>query len=271
MRLLVFGGWGQLGSELAAVVEGRHDLHRPLRPDVDVTDSDRVRETVQTVRPDAVVNAAAFHQVERCEEDPGAPLAVNAVGAGNVARAAAQSGARSVFVSSDYVFAGDEPDGYSEDAALGPVNAYGVSKAAGEWLARLANPSGLVVRGSALFGHAGSPGKGGNFVETILTRAAAGQPLSVVDDVVIAPTAGRAMAERIVALLEHDAPPGTYHAANGGRCSWYEFAREIVEAGGLSAEVTPRSSDGDPVRRPSCSVLLDTKSAGVGLTPARPW
>jgi dTDP-4-dehydrorhamnose reductase len=271
MRLLVFGGWGQLGSELAAVAEGRHELLRPRRTDVDVTDPERVREAVDGARPDAVVNAAAFHQVEECEQDPGLAFAVNAVGARHVARAAATFGARSVFVSSDYVFAGDLAKGYEEDEVLGPVNAYGASKAAGEWLVRQANPDSLVVRGSALFGHAGSSGKGGNFVETILAKASAGQLLSVVDDVVISPTAARDMAERIVALLEHKGPPGTYHAANEGRCSWYEFAREIVEAAGLQAEVSPRPSHDDPVRRPSCSVLLDTKSPALGLAPARHW
>jgi len=152
-----------------------------------------------------------------------------------------------------------------------PINVYGVSKAAGEMLCGLACPDSLVVRGSGLFGHAGSSGKGGNFVETILAKATAGEPLFVVDDQVTSPTAARDMAGRILLLLERGAPPGTYHAANTGSCSWFEFARAILEVSAVSADLTPRSSDGDPVKRPRCSVLLDTKSPTLGLPPARPW
>jgi dTDP-4-dehydrorhamnose reductase len=271
MRLLVFGGWGQLGSELAAVAEGRHQLLRPTRSEADVTDRAAVDRVVSEVRADAVVNLAAFHQLEQCERDPGAALAVNAVGAWNVAGASRAAGSRCVYVSSDYVFGGEEPKGYLEDAPAAPVNAYGASKAAGERLVRLACPDSLVARGSSLFGHAGSSGKGGNFVETILGRAAAGESLSVVDDVVMSPTAARDMAERILLLLDHKAPPGAYHLANGGRCSWYEFAGAILEIAGVSADLTPRSARGDSVARPACSVLLDTRSAALGLPAARPW
>jgi dTDP-4-dehydrorhamnose reductase len=271
MRLLAFGGWGQLGSELAAVARDRHELIRPTRTEADIADPDAVGRAVSDAQPDAVLNLAAFHQVERCEDDPGAALAVNAVGARNVARSAHMAGARCVYVSTDYVFDGGEPKGYEEDAPVHPINAYGVSKAAGEMLSGLSCPDVLVVRGSGLFGHAGSSGKGGNFVETVLARAAAGESLSVVDDQVTSPTAARDMAERVLLLLERDAPPGTYHAASAGRCSWFEFAGAILEIGGVSADLRPRSSDGDAVKRPRCSVLLDTKSTALGLPPARSW
>jgi dTDP-4-dehydrorhamnose reductase len=271
MRLLVLGGRGQLGTELAAVAEGRHQLVRPTHAEVDVRDRRAVEGAVAQARPDVVVNAAAYHKVERCEEEPEMAFAVNAVGAANVARAAAAFRARSVFVSSDYVFGGDQPKGYEEDDPVGPVNVYGVTKATGEWLVRLAPLDSLVVRGSALFGHAGSSGKGGNFVETIMARAVAGEPLSVVDDVVMSPTAARDMAERILLLLERDAPAGIYHLANAGRCSWYEFARAIVEMAGFDVALAPRSSAHEVVHRPRCSVLLDTKSAALGIPPARPW
>jgi dTDP-4-dehydrorhamnose reductase len=271
MRLLAFGGWGQLGSELAVVASEGHELIRPTRAEADVTDREAVDRVVSAARPDAVLNMAAFHQVDRCEEDPGAAVAVNAVGAWNVAHAAALARARCVYVSTDYVFDGDEPKGYGEDDPVHPINAYGVSKAAGEALCGLACPDSLVVRGSGLFGHAGSSGKGGNFVETVLARAAAGEPLSVVDDQVTSPTAARDMAERILLLLERDASPGMYHAANAGRCSWFDFARAILDLSAVSADLTPRSSDADRVRRPRCSVLLDTKTIALGLPPARSW
>jgi dTDP-4-dehydrorhamnose reductase len=271
MRLLAFGGWGQLGTDLAAVAEGRFELVRPTRIEADVTDPDQVERAVASTRPDVVLNAAAFHNVELCEADPARSFAVNAAGPMHVARAASRVGARCVFVSSDYVFDGAASTGYREDDTPCPVNVYGISKAAGERAVRLACTDSLLVRGSGLFGHAGSSGKGGNFVETMLSKARAGDAISVVDDQVFSPTATRDMAERIVLLLERSVPPGIYHVANSGTCSWYRFARTIFELAGLEADLSPRPSLDVGVRRPKNSVLLDTRSAGLGLPTARPW
>lgn len=271
MRLLVFGGWGQLGADLAAVAEDRHDLIRPRSAEVDVTDASAVDEAVRATRPDAVIDAAAFHKVELCEEDPARSFAVNAVGALNAARAARRDGARCVFVSSDYVFDGERPGGYAETDPTGPLNVYGVSKAAGERLVQNASPDALIVRGSGLFGHAGSSGKGGNFVETMLAKAEAGDAISVVDDQIFSPTSTRDMAERILLLLERRVPPGIYHVANAGSCSWYGLARRVFELSGVDADLSPRPAGEQGVRRPRHSVLLDTRSAGLGLPPSRPW
>lgn len=271
MRILVLGGWGQLGADLAIAARARHELVCPRHADCDVTDADVVARTVLEERPDVVVDAAAFHKVELCEADPTTSFAVNAIGAWNAARAARAAGARFVFVSSDYVFDGERPPGYDEDAPTSPLNVYGVSKVAGERLARNACPDSLVVRGSGLFGHAGSSGKGGNFVETMLGKAAAGEPISVVDDQIFSPTSTRDMAERILLLLERRVPPGTYHVANAGACSWYTFARAIFDLAGLPVDLTPRPAGEQAVRRPACSILLDTRSAALGLRPARSW
>ena len=271
MRVLAFGGWGQLGSDLAQAAQGRHELLRPRHADVEVTDAKAVRDAVMGKRPDAVLNAAAFHKVELCEEDPLRAFEVNAVGALNVARAAREAGARCVFISSDYVFDGENPHGYAEDHPVAPLSVYGVSKAAGERLVLTACPDSLVVRGSGLFGHAGSSGKGGNFVETMLAKAEAGEAISVVDDQVFAPTSTRDMAERILLLLERRVPPGVYHAANSGSCSWYRLARTAFELAGIEADLTPCPAGEQSVRRPRCSILLDTRSAALGLPPNRPW
>ncbi len=271
MRLLVFGGWGQLGSDLALVASGRHDLIRPRHADVDVTDAEAVRAAVEGVRPDAVVNAAAFHKVELCEADPERAYAVNAAAPLRIARAAYAVGARSVFISTDYVFDGSQAAGYREDDAVGPLNVYGLSKAAGEAAVRQADPGAMVVRGSGLFGHAGSAGKGGNFVDNMIRRARAGEALSVVDDQHLAPTATHDMAERILLLLESTAPPGIYHAANAGSTSWFGLASRAIELAGVEGRVERQSTDQAPPRRPASSVLLDTKSAGLGLPKNRSW
>jgi dTDP-4-dehydrorhamnose reductase len=271
VRLLVFGGWGQFGAELALAAEGRHELLRPTHLEADVTDEVAVEAAVRAARPDAVVNAAAFHQVERCEVDPGTAMAVNTVGAIKVARAAAGAGARVVLVSSDYVFDGEKGIGYAEDDRPSPVNLYGVSKAAGELGVRIVSSDSMVVRLSGLFGHAGSSGKGGNFVETVLSRASAGEPLSVVDDQRLSPTAAADAAARLLQLLDGAAPSGTYHLANQGSCSWFELAAAVLELSGLEARLTPRSTGPDEVRRPRVSVLADTRTGPLGLAPARPW
>jgi dTDP-4-dehydrorhamnose reductase len=271
LRLLVIGGWGQLGADIAQAGVPRHELTRPPHSELDVTDAQAVERAIAEARPDVVINAAAFHKVELCELDPQRAYAVNAAGALNVARSARRAGARTVFISTDYVFDGERPGGYAEDDVVAPLNVYGLSKAAGEAAVRTADPSALVVRGSGLFGHAGSSGKGGNFVDNMIKRARAGEPLTVVDDQVFAPTSTRDMAERILQFVEREAPPGNYHAANGGSCSWYALARRAVELSGLDTRVTPSRTGDAPVRRPRTSVLLDTKSGPLGLPPSRSW
>jgi dTDP-4-dehydrorhamnose reductase len=271
LRLLVIGGWGQLGTDIALAADQRHELIRPRHAELDVTDARSTERVISETKPDVVLNAAAFHKVELCEQDPDRAFGTNAVGAENVARAARKAGARSVFISTDYVFDGERPDGYTEEDPVGPLNAYGSSKAAGEAAVRTADPSSLVVRGSGMFGHAGSAGKGGNFVDNMIERAKAGATLTVVDDQVFAPTATRDMAERLLLLIEQSAPPGIYHAANAGRCSWYELARRAIELSGLKADIRPTRTVEGAVRRPVSSVLLDTKSTRLGLPANRAW
>jgi dTDP-4-dehydrorhamnose reductase len=271
MRLLVFGGWGQLGADIASVAAGRYELVRPPHGEVDVTHRESVHAAIGEHRPDAVINAAAFHKTEECERRPLTAFEVNVVGAVNVARSCREYGARCVYVSSDYVFEGSNPHGYAEDDPTGPVNLYGISKAAAERAVRIDCPDSLVVRGSSLFGHAGSSGKGGNFVETMLAKAAEGNPISVVDDLFFAPSATHDMADRILLLLERRVPPGTYHVANTGSCSWYQFARKIFELAGMGAVLLHRPAEQDAVRRPRHSILLDTASARLGLPPNRHW
>jgi dTDP-4-dehydrorhamnose reductase len=271
VRILVFGGWGQLGTDLALACEGRHDLVRPRRSEVDLADADAVRRAVGQGRPDFVIDAAAFHKVEACEQQPAAAFAVNAVGAWSVARAAAERGARPVFVSTDYVFDGANEAGYVEADAPRPVNVYGVTKAAGERLVELAAPGALIVRASGLFGHAGSSGKGGNFIETMLALASRGEPISVVDDRTFSPTSTADLARRLLLLLESGRAEGIYHLTNAGSCSWFELAQATFELARVQADLSPRASLPGDVPRPRSSVLLDTRTQAEGLPPAPPW
>ncbi len=227
---------------------------------------------VEDARPSIVLNAAAFHKVERCETEPALALATNESGARNVARAAATGDARCIFVSTDYVFDGTSGLPYAEDDPVSPISMYGRSKVAGERAVLESASDALVIRTSGLFGHAGSSGKGGNFVETIIAKAENDETISVVDDQVFSPTSTRDLAERILLLAEGHVPAGIYHATNDGQCSWYELARMTLDQAGLPADLSPTRTDPNgPVRRPPFSVLLDSKGMALGLPRPRHW
>ena len=229
-----------------------------------------------------MINSAAFHQVDRCEDDPAQALKVNAVGALNVARASNALGAKCVYISTDYVFSGgrappkqgvtDEANSYSESDHPSPVNVYGVSKLAGELLTATTQPKALIVRVASLFGVAGARGKGGNFIETILKNARANGKLQVVNDQFMTPTYAMDAANAIIRLLEMGIS-GIVHVTNAGACTWYTVASKAIEFTGLSASVQPIQSSTYPskARRPTNSALNTSLLTKILGTPPRPW
>jgi dTDP-4-dehydrorhamnose reductase len=271
-RILLIGANGQLGSDLARVLAGPR-LVALTRRELDVTDAAAVERAIGEIHPGLVVNTAAFHRVDDIEADPEPAFRVNAVAVHHLARSCARHAARLVHFSTDYVFGGGRPGPYAEDAPPAPLSAYGTSKLAGEYLVRQASPRHLVIRSSGLYGVAGSSGKGGNFVETMLRLARDGKRLRVVDDQVLAPTFTADLAEAVGRLLAADPPGGVYHVTSGGACSWFEFARRIFELTGLTPDLEPTTSEayGAPARRPANSVLRNTRLAALGLPPLRPW
>jgi dTDP-4-dehydrorhamnose reductase len=271
-RIVLIGANGQLGTDLAAVLAGP-GLVPLTRRDLDVTDPAAVDRTLAALAPAVVVNTAAFHRVDDIEADPHLALAVNGAAVHHLARRCARRGTRLVHFSTDYVFGGAGDGPFVEDAPPAPVNAYGVSKLAGEQLVRNADPRHLVVRSSGLYGVAGASGKGGNFVETRLRLAREGKPIRVVDDQVLGPTYTADLADAVGRLLAADPPGGTYHLTHAGSCSRFEFARRIFGLCGLEADLAPTTSEafGAPARRPRHSVLANTRLAALGLAPLRPW
>jgi dTDP-4-dehydrorhamnose reductase len=274
-RVLLLGANGQLGTDLRRALPAAALV--PLtRGELDITDPDAVGRALDAHRPAWVVNTAAFHRVDDIERDDGSArlaFTVNAAAVGELARATARRGARLLTLSTDYVFGGGPPGPYAEDAPPAPVNVYGESKLAGERLVRDASPEHLVVRSSGLYGLAGSSGKGGNFVETMLRLARAGQDVTVVDDQVLGPTYTADLADAIGRLLAADPPGGVYHLTNAGACSWFEFARRIFALCGLAPKLEPTTSAAyaAPARRPAHSVLANTRAPALGLSPLRPW
>lgn len=274
MRIAVIGANGQVGSDVVRAAQAAgFDVDRVLHAECDVADKASVVARLAGVQSgDVVVDTAAFHRTDACEAKPELAFSVNAVGAQHVADAAHDRGASVVYLSSDFVFDGDKRTPYLESDGPRPINTYGVSKLAGEMLASQSNPQTYVVRISSVFGVAGSSGKGGNFVESIIEKARTGEPLTVVDDIVMAPTSSSDAATLLVALIAKRAPYGVYHLANAGSCSWHKFATAILELTGST--VRPSAAHARPApgaaRRPAYSVLASERLAALGLH-TRPW
>jgi dTDP-4-dehydrorhamnose reductase len=216
-------------------------------------------------RPDVVIHAAAYTDVDGAEAHPDRAFAVNASGSRHVAQGAAEAGARLIAVSTDYVYDGAKDGPYREDDPVAPLGLYGASKLEGEREILKAKPDAVILRTAWLYG------EGKNFVETILRLARERDELRIVDDQRGSPTAVADLATVIAALLQTPCA-GVYHAVNAGACSWYEFAREILRLAGIDRRVVPiRSSElVRPAKRPANSVLDCGKLAALGLT-LRPW
>lgn len=265
MRILLLGASGQLGSDIARLwKDPAVTLITANRLAADVTDGDAVLALVEKTRPEVVINTTAFHNLPVCEQDPETCFRVNVIGGWNVARAAAQHGAAIVQFSTDYVFDGSKGTPYLEEDARRSVNVYGASKIATEDVVRQANAEHLVVRVSGLYGLAGSAGKGGNFVETMLRLAREGNPINVVSDQVTAPTNTAEIAEALLPLVREGAR-GTIHLAAGEGCSWHTFAGAIFEIAGLSPDLSAVTTAqlGGPVTRPIYSVLGSARAPAL--------
>lgn len=262
--ILVTGGGGMLAAALGSIFGDEVDL--VSRSALDITDPDAVRDAI--AGRVAVINAAAYTAVDDAESHEDDARAVNARGPENVARACAETGARLIHVSTDYVFAGDATTPYAEDAAPNPTSAYGRTKLAGEIAVMAAHPRGAsVVRTAWLYGAGGR-----SFVATMLAKARAGDPVSVVTDQVGQPTWTRDVAVRIRNLLE--APAGVYHATNSGSCSWWDLAVAVYDEIGADVHLVSPTTSADFVRpapRPAYSVLGDGAAHAAHIPPLRPW
>ncbi|MGH9156884.1 MAG: dTDP-4-dehydrorhamnose reductase [Acidimicrobiales bacterium] len=250
MRILLTGGGGQVGRELVTAFAG-HDVVAPGRAHLDVADRDSVLVAVEAFRPDAIVHAAAWTDVDGCEADPDRALAVNALGTRHLAQAARRAGAHLCYLSSDYVFPGDATSPYHEWDDPGPRSVYGRSKLGGE---RELAPGDTVVRTSWVNGRHGK-----NFVKSILAASATRNELTVVDDQHGCPTFAEDLAAMVRRLVLARLP-GIFHVTNQGATTWWGLARDVFVAAGLdpdrvrpvtSAELVPPR----PAPRPAWSVL----------------
>ena len=270
MKIAVIGSTGQLGTELMKTLNDDHELVGLTHQDIEVADYDSCL-ILKEHRPDIVITTAAFHKTDQCEEEPLKTFSVNALGARNVALVSKEIAATAVFISTDYVFDGSKKKPYTEDDVPAPINTYGISKLASEHFTRQ-NPKHYIVRIASVFGAAGASGKGGNFVETMITKAKKNETITVIDDMWMSPTYTKDAASILKGILELQLPFGVYHATNKGYCSWYQFAQEIFQITGLNPTLTPIKTEqlSLKARRPRFSALTSTKLSRYNIEP-REW
>jgi dTDP-4-dehydrorhamnose reductase len=269
MKVLLIGANGQLGTDLFKVLQAAGDTVVPVtHAQLDVCSDARVAEVLANAQPDVVINTAAYHKVEECEKNAALAFQVNGSAAMNLALACHKAGAVLVHFSTDYAFGGyPKTTSYEETDRPAPVNVYGTSKVVGEYLIPAYTDRYFVLRVCGLYGTAGSSGKGGNFVETMLKKAAAGDAIRVVDDQVLTPTYTGDLARAVRELIV-TGKFGLYHLSSEGECSWYDFTRHIFKCANLQAQLTPvKSSDfASPVKRPAYSVLSKAKVRALGVS-----
>jgi dTDP-4-dehydrorhamnose reductase len=264
MKVMILGASGLLGKALVREWSGDDVLGLGSK-DVDIRDPGKVREVVEKARPDWIVLAAAYTDVDGCESHPDLAFAVNRDGAANVAQAAKHIGAKLLFLSSDYVFDGKKTTPYEADDVRNPQSVYGRSKAEAEVGLLEVLPECCIARPSWLFGAGGKC-----FPDTILRLAASRPTLDVVNDQRGCPTYSVDLARAIIGLC-HNQARGIVHVTNSGDCSWFEFAQEIVRGAGFATEVRPVSSQqmARPAPRPGYSVLSPKSLQQYGIsTPA---
>ncbi len=271
MKVLIIGANGQLGSDLVKAMADWNLI--PLtHEDIEICDFRQTRETITKAKPEVVINTAAYHKVDECEEKIDKTFWVNTYAVRNLAQVCKDLDCVLVHMSTDYVFGGEKTSPYTEEDMPNPLNVYGVSKLAGEYFVKNVCEKYFIVRTSGLYGVAGSSGKGGNFVETMIRLAKEEKPIRIVNDQTLSPTYTKELAHKIKYLIQMG-KYGLYHITNNGECSWYEFAKTIFELTGLKPNFSPTTTEefGANALRPRYSVLDNRNLRDIGLEEMKNW
>lgn len=268
MKVLVTGARGLVGGPLVRRLSADHEVAAHDLPELDVRDAAVLDAALKRIRPECVVHLAAWTDVDGAERDPAGAAAVNADGARNVAQACRAVGAAMLYVSTDYVFDGTKGSPYLEEDVTNPLSLYGRTKLDGERHVRAIAPRWWIVRCQSIYG-AGKK----SFVDAILARAATGAALSVVSDQRVSPSWCEDVAQALQAVLV-SAPPGVYHAANSGSCTWYECARaalDLTGQGKVPIQPVAASTLARPAPRPATSSFDCSKLEAATGIKMRPW
>ncbi len=263
-RVLLIGGSGRLGTAIRQQWSDC-EIAAPPHQELDLADARAVRDALDAVRPDVFVNAAAFHDVDRCEDEPQEAFAINAAAVGEAARSARDRGIVFATVSTDYVFDGAAHEPYGESSPPHPISFYGASKLAGEYLVESLHMEAYVVRTCGLYGAASSRRRS-SLIERVLQTSSGEPPLRVVEDVVASPTFAGDVAAALRRLIGTKSF-GLYHAVNTGPVSWYDFACEAARQGGVEIAIQPIPAAQWKQRaaRPRFSALRNAKLDALGI------
>jgi dTDP-4-dehydrorhamnose reductase len=268
-QVLITGGNGQLGTDLAEQLADRAQVRSVSHAELDITDDAAVAAAIEATAGGTVFNCAAYHNVDLCETEEAMSFKVNVTAVKRMAQACASADVKLVHFSTNYVFDGRRDEPYAEDDRPDPRSVYAISKLAGEYAALSYAPRALVVRGSGLYGLHGSGQKGGNFITRVLQRAREGQQIRMVSDQRLQPTFTRDLATAVIEAADKDAA-GVAHLTAAGACSWLEFTEAIYELAGIDVTIEPVTTSG-PVDRPLNGVLARPRADSLGLTPLREW
>jgi dTDP-4-dehydrorhamnose reductase len=269
MKIAIIGSTGQLGTDLMKILQNEHEVIGLTHKDIEVSDYESCL-ILKKYKPEIIINTAAFHNTDQCEEEPLKAFSVNSIGAKNVATISKEINAITVYISTDYVFDGSKKEPYTEEDIPNPINTYGISKLAGELYTKQ-NPKHYIIRVASLFGVAGASGKGGNFVETMIKKALNKEAINVVDDIWMSPTYTKDAALIIKKILKVNLSYGVYHATNKGYCTWFQFAQEIFKLTGLTPIIKPIKTDQLQMKakRPRFSALESVKLPKYGIQTRR--
>lgn len=274
-RLVVIGASGQLGSEIVKVFKSSSwEVRSLVHRDIEVSSPQSIKNALLPFNPEVVINTAAFHDLNACEQDPQKAMTVNAWGVKYLADWCTQHRATLVHISTDFVFGGNltRRKQYKEKDQIFPQSAYAISKAAGEMILQSSRAKYILIRTSGLYSVAGSSVKGGNFVDLMITKARRREKIKVVNDQIVSPTYAKNVAENLNLLLKSGGL-GLYHMTSQGKCSWYMFAKTIFKLAGLNPSliaVKTEAFDPQPVR-PQYSVLENSRLVQRKLDKMAHW
>lgn len=269
-KILLIGKIGQLGTEIIKDVNSFNFEIFPFdKEELDVTNESQVKEKIEKIKPNILINTSAYHVVAACEENPLAAMAVNFVAVDKMAKLCKRYSIKFITYSTDYVFDGEKGTPYTENDRPNPLQIYGISKLAGEYAALNSYPEEtFVIRTSALYGgKTGSPEKKGNFVLNILKETQGKEFIEVSSEQIVSPTYAGDLSKATLKLLNSEARGGIYHLVNRGYCSWYEFVKEIFRLANINIKTVPvdRSGVSGGARRPKFSALKNSKAKALGI------